>query len=199
MKKRKRRGNKARRLIPCTDSVLLSMFSRVARVLQDHGLVDVSGDLDARTDQAMQILDAQGATTPEGLPMGRCVLLPPRGGRSADLLLVSPWPAEEYDDNLQRKPSPVMFDRTKGGRIVIPARMFLAKFEELARNPAAPERLKILAMTLARRSAMPDIVVPAEVETLALTVLERTGTETILEALPTGLVISINEPLEGAE
>jgi hypothetical protein len=88
----------------------------------------------------------------------------------------------------------IMFDRTAAGEVIVPKRSLLARFEALATNPTAPESTRQFALTLARRSQLDDLVFPADAITLALTVTDRgTGTETVIEALPGGQMISIGE------
>ncbi len=184
------------RMIPCTKSLMDRMLGRVMEVMQERGLIEVGENDEATADQVMHVLEAHGMVTDDrNIPLGRCVLLPRRESGpdpGFSLLLVTPCPADEYDADLRRKPSPVQFERTERGDIVLPSRWLITKLEELADNPAAPAALQPSALDLARRGHVRDMVLPPEMETVALTVAEADGTSRVIEALPGGVVISLD-------
>ena len=108
------------------------------------------------------------------------------------LLLVTPCPVDPYDENLRRKPSPVRFDRNSCGEIILPGQWLLTKVEELAHNPALDEEQRVAALRFSRVAMVGDIVLPAEMQTLALSVPNTDGTTTVLEALPGGYILNMN-------
>ena len=189
-------------MIPFTDDVLKQMMTRVLDELLAHGLLefeqyeegydqDETG-YDKAGDQFMELLRAQGLVDEQNnLPMGRCLVLPSQDG-DLSLLLVTPCPADQYDENLRRKPSPVRFDRNSCGEIILPGHWFLAKVEELADNPALGEEQRLAALRFSRVAMVGDIVLPAEMQTLALSVPKADGTTTVLEALPGGYILNMN-------
>ena len=99
---------------------------------------------------------------------------------------------KQYDENLRRKPSPVRFDRNACGELILPGQWFLAKVEELANNPALGEEQRMAALRLSRVAMVEDIILPAEIQTLALSVPNADGTTTLLEALPGGYILNMN-------
>jgi hypothetical protein len=180
-------------MIPCTKSVLQRMTVRVMEIMCEHGLIEVGADAEELADQTMQVLKSHGHMDAAGnVRLGRCVLLTHHES-SFSLLCASSCPADEYDADLRRKSSPVRFERTVRGEIKLPARWLLTKFEELGENPAASLALQTLALQLSRRAECQDfMVLPHEVETVALTVANADGTETVIEALPGGSVLELN-------
>jgi hypothetical protein len=192
-RKKSSRIRKALAMVPCTDQVMAAMMRRVLEVMGEHGLVDVTADPDDVSDQVMAVMQAQGLTDAHGnVKMGRCLLLPGTASPGLSLLIATPWPAEEHDETLRRKPSPVRFDRNRRGQIVLPGRAILGKLEELADNPTASAVVRTAALTLARRALpLPPIVLPPQAETVALTVSSDNGAERIIEALTAGLVLSV--------
>jgi hypothetical protein len=74
--------------------------------------------------------------------------------------------------------------------IVVPGRWLVARLEELARNPAAPVQLRAEASKLSRRDVIPDLILPAQLETVAVPVEGSGGEWSIIEALPPGYVIT---------
>jgi hypothetical protein len=194
-RKPSKKPQKALAMVPCTDEVLSVMMRRVLEIMQERGLIDVKpDDPDGTADQVMAIAQAHGLTNARGdYVMGRCILLPNSGRPGFSLLLLTPWPADEHDEALQPKASPVRFDRNQQGQIVLPGRALLGKLEELANNPAAPEPVRTAALNLARR-ALPlgPLVLPPQAETVALTV-DRDGADWTIEALTAGLVLSVGQ------
>jgi hypothetical protein len=189
-------------MVPCTNSVMASMTLNVMRVMIERGLLTASStdDPEAVADRIESVLKAQGLTNSAGdLPMGKCLLLPGSNEREFALLLVSPCPADEFDRNLRRRVSPIKFRRTDRNGIAVPGRWLVDKFEELATNTAAPEELRSLARTLSRRADVPDTVLDATVDTVALTVKDADGSLTVIEALPSGVVITITAEEARAE
>ncbi len=180
-----------KRMIPLTESVLSQMVARVLEALQDRGLVEPGPDGEKTADQVMRLCDAQGLVEEGNLPLGRCLLLPRREDELFSLLLVTPWPADEYSEDLCRLPSPVQCQRNHRDQIVLPVRFLLAKFDEVANNPAVPESTRALALQLSRRVLPGDILMPSDTKTIAITIPESDGTTRMIEALPAGLVISV--------
>jgi len=179
-------------MIPFTENVLRQMLTRVLDELLAHDLLefdqDEAGD-EQIGDQFMELLRAQGLVDDHnGLPMGRCLVLPSQDG-DLSLLLVTPCPVDQYDENLRRKPSPVRFDRNSCGEIILPGQWLLTKVEELANNPALGEEQRMAALRFSRVAMVRDLVLPAEMQTLALSVPNPDGTTTVLEALPGGYIL----------
>src|SRR5215813_15104951 len=171
-------------MIPFTEGVLQQMLTRVLGELLAHGLLEFeqyeAGD-EQIGDQFLELLRAQGLVDEHNsLPLGRCLLLPNQDG-DLSLLLVTPCPADQYDENLRRKPSPVRFDRNSCGEIILPGHWFLAKVEELADNPALGEEQRLAALRFSRVAMVGDIVLPVAMQTLALSVPNPDGTITVLE------------------
>ncbi len=179
-------------MIPCTESVMQMMLNKVMEIMLKRGVIERGNDDAAPVGQFIGVLKSQGHIRGDGkMVMGQCLLLPPCGS-AISLLLVSPCPTDEYDADLRRKPSPIKFERTERGEVILPARWLITKLEELAENPAAPSELQTLALQLSRRSHISDMVLPREAETVALTVESADGTETVTEALPGGFVLDLN-------
>ena len=183
-------------MIPYTENVLRQMMTRVLDELIAHGLLEFEQDeagYDKIGDQFMELLRAQGLVDEQnGLPLGRCLVLPSQD-RDLSLLLVTPCPVDQYDENyLQRKPSPVRFDRNACGEVILPGQWLLAKVEEVAHNPALGEEQRMAALRFSRAAMVEDIILPAEMQTLALSVPNADGTTTVLEALPGGYILNMN-------
>ena len=188
----------ARRMIPYSDDISAQTAARVLEVLCEQGLLEASllaADPEKAANQVMQLIAGQGGTNEAGdFQLGQFVLLPGADVTRFSLLLVTPWPAEERDHDLQLRASPITFERTAEDRIAIPARQLLAHFEAIASNPAASKPLRQLTMTLSRRGVMSPVVLPAEVETVALFVeASSTRPREVIEALPPGIVLSVRE------
>jgi len=180
------------RMIPCTEVIMNKMMGAVLDIMVESGSVDGEEDAETMTAQFMQVCREQGLITESGdMPLGQCILLPSPGIR---LLVVTPWPADWYGPELQRKSSPIQFERTEQDEIILPFRWILGKLEELAGNPAASEALRTFALNVSRRAeSQPDLTLPASVETVALKVADdKDGTTTITEALTPGFVLSLS-------
>jgi hypothetical protein len=182
-------------MIPFTEDILRQMMTRVLDELLAHGLLEFEQYEDGHEkigDQFIELLRAQGLVDEHnGIPMGRCLLLPSQD-RDLSLLLVTPCPVDPYDENLRRKPSPVRFDRNACGEIILPGQWLLAKVEELANNPALGEEPRRAALRFSRVAMVEDLILPAEMQTLALSVPNPDGTTTVLEALPGGYIVNMN-------
>ena len=193
----------AESMIPCTPEVMQSMMYRVTEVLLEYGVLpppsdDSEEEAERFGDSAMEVLQAHGLVNSGGdVAVGRCMLLPSQGA-GLSLLLVTPCPVDEYDDNLQRRPSPVRFERTPEGGIVLPGRWFLTRVEELADNPAVPGDLRDTARRFSRTAVMEPLILSPEIPTVALNVRAQDGSQTLLEALPGGttltVILSAGEP-----
>ncbi len=179
------------KMIPCTEAIMNKMMGAVLEIMVKSGLVDDEKDEETMAEQSIQVLREQGLINESGdVVMGQCILLPSPGIR---LLVMTPCPADLHGPELQRKPSPVQFERTEQDEIILPFRWILGKLEELAGNPAASEALRTFALNVSRRAeSQPDLVLPASIETVALKVEEKDGTTSITEALPAGFVISLS-------
>lgn len=182
-------------MIPFTENVLRQMMTRVLDELLAHGLLEFeqyeAGDEKAG-DQLMELLRAQGLVDEHNaIPLGRCLVLPGQD-RDLSLLLVTPCPVDPYDENLRRKPSPVRFNRNACGEIILPGQWLLTKVEELANNLALGEEQRIAALRFSRVARVEDILLPAEMQTLALSVPNADGTTTVLEALPGGYILNMS-------
>lgn len=187
-------------MIPWTDSVIHRMMARVLEILVESGLVEQDQDAEAMADQVMGVLESQGMIANGMVILGQCVLLPPLPGIPAvRLLFATPCPADEYDTDLRPKPSPVRFEQTERGEIIIPGRWLSTKLEELAANPSTLASLRTLALGLSRQAHVPDMVLPLEAETVALRMADADGSERIIEALPGGIIISLAISLARAE
>lgn len=186
----------AESMIPCTPEVLQHMMYRVTEVLLEYGVLvpppdESEQEAERFMQSAMQVFNAQGLINSGGdIAVGRCLLLPNRGA-GLSLLLVTPCPVDEYDDNLQRKPSPVRFERTSEGSIVLPGRWLLTKMEEVADNPAAPEDLRDAARQFSRSALVDQVLLSPEVQTVALKVDNQDGRQAVLEALPGGTTLTM--------
>jgi hypothetical protein len=176
-------------MIPYSNEVMESMFARVAEIMLEQGLVEPQEDVEAFAADVMSILQAQGHVDANGdIVSGKFILLPSQSPE-VSLLLVSPLPADPYDDELRRKPSPIQFGRTASDQIVLPSRTILTIIEELATNPVAPEELQALSLNFSR-CAQPfqDIVLPPEAETVAF----PTEEQDVVEALVSGFILTVN-------
>jgi hypothetical protein len=184
---------KEHHMIPFTDERLTVMLVACLQVLHERGVITSGRDEKETAERLMEFIRAHGAMDRDGeqVYFGRCILLPPTG-RGLSLLLITPCPADEYDEALARKPSPVLFERTENDEIIVPGRWLVTKLEELSMNAAATAELRVLALDLSRRSHVPRIVLPPQAETVAIKVAETDGTERVFEALPGGLVISLD-------
>jgi hypothetical protein len=182
-------------MIPFTEDVLKQMMTRVLDELIAHGLLEFEQDEEGSDDagaQFMELLRAQGLVDEyNNLPMGRCLVLPSQD-LDLSLLLVTPCPADQYDENLRRKPSPVRFDRNSCGEIILPGQWFLAKVEELANNPALGEEQRMAALRFSRVAVVEDLILPADMQTLAIGVPNPDGTTSVLEALPGGYILNMS-------
>ncbi|MBS0165332.1 MAG: hypothetical protein JSR29_04565 [Nitrospira sp.] len=178
-----------RKMIPYSDTAMEAMFAHVADIMLEHGLVEPQDDAEAFAADIMDLLHSQGHVNDLGdVSLGRFLLLPSQSPKLS-LLLVSPLPTDPYDEELRRKPSPIQFSRTASDQILLPSRMLLTIIEELASNPVAPEDLRFICLNVSRRALpFPDIVLPPEVETVAL----PTEQQDIVEALVPGCILTVN-------
>jgi hypothetical protein len=128
------------------------MLNKVMEVMLKRGVIERGNDDAVPVDQFIGVLKSQGHIRSDGKMLtGQCLLLPRRDSGIA-LLLVSPCPTDEYDADLRRKPSPIKFERTERGEIILPARWLITKLEALAENPVAPSELQTLAIFKDRRA-----------------------------------------------
>ncbi len=176
-------------MIPHSNALMEAMFAHMAEIMVEHGLVDPQDDAEAFASDVMTLLQSQGHVNDNGdVILGRFILLPSQS-HVVSLLLVSPLPTDPYDDELRRKPSPIQFGRTASDQIVFPSRMLLTIIEELANNPVLAEDLQVLFMNFSRRALpFPDIILPPDVETVAL----PTEQHDIVEALVPGCILTVN-------
>ena len=108
-------------MVPLTNDIMGQMLVHVVEVMIECGLVQGGAEAEETAARAMQVLAAQGLIDSAGdVPIGTCLLLPGSSGRGFRLLLVTPWLADEYDSDLRRrKTSPIMFDRTAAGEVIV--------------------------------------------------------------------------------
>lgn len=178
-----------RKMIPYSDAAMGDMFAHMAEILVEHGLVQPQDDAEAFAGDVMTLLQSQGHVNDNGdVILGRFILLR-ADSLEISLLLVSPLPADPYDHELRRKPSPIQFDRTENDQIVFPSRMVLTIIEELASNPVIPEELQRSFLNYSR-CALPfaDFELPPEIATVAL----PTDKHDIVEALMPGWILHVN-------
>ena len=186
----------AESMIPCTPDVMQNMMYRVTDVLLEYGVLqpptdDSQEEAERFTDSAMKLFEEHGLVNSNGdFAVGRCMLLPSQGV-GLSLLLVTPCPVDEYDDNLERRPSPVRFERTSEGAIVLPRRWFLSKVEELADDPAIPEELRDAARQFSRTALVDPLILSLETPTVALNVGAQDESQVVLEALPGGTTFTV--------
>lgn len=182
-------ASKGRKMIPYSDVAMGEMFAHMAEIMVERGLVEPQDDAEAFAGDVMNLLQSQGHVNEHGdVVLGRFILLPSQSPE-VSLLLVSPLPADPYDDELRRKPSPIQFGRTASDQIVFPSRMMLTIIEDLADNPVVPEELQDLFLNFSRCALpFPDIELPPEVETVAL----PTEKLDIVEALMPGWILTVN-------
>lgn len=173
------------------------MQNNVVNTLIDVGLLDFPADQTEQESLAeayIDVLDAQGLlrSPDNAIELGRCVVLP-SSAEELSLLLVTPSPVDEYDEELRRKTSPVMFERRPNGDICLPQRWLLTQIEHLADNPLAPEEVQACARMVSLTAVIPGggIIVPHTTDTIALSLSNDDGTETVLEALPGGLTFTL--------
>ena len=191
MKKRGNRRTPARRMIPWTQDIGNQAFLPVMQLLAEHGLIEVGTDPEAAADEVERVFRDHGVLNAAGdAYLGKCVLLP-SSDRGFSLLIATPCQADEYDSSLHRKPSPVTFDRTAEDRIILPGRWLLALLEDLARNPQASNELRADALNISRRGEVAPIVLPVDMETVALRVIDKDGSVTTIEALLPESIISV--------
>ncbi len=178
-----------RKMIPYSDAAMGEMFAHMAEILVEHGLVEPQADAEAFAGDVMNLLHSQGQVNDNGdVILGRFILLPSQSPEIS-LLLVSPLPADPYDEEIRRKPSPIQFGRTADDRIVFPSRMVLTIIEELASNPVVSEELQMSFLNFSRCALpFPDIELPLDVETVAL----PTDKHDIVEALMPGWILHVN-------
>lgn len=176
-------------MIPYSDAAMGEMFAHMAEILVEHGLVEPQTDAEAFAGDVMTLLHSQGHVNDRGdVILGRFIVLPSQSPE-VSLLLVSPLPADPYDDELRRKPSPIRFGRTADDRIVFPSRTVLTIIEELARNPVLSEEVQVSCLNFSRCALpFPDFELPPEIETVAL----PTDTHDIVEALMPGWILHVN-------
>lgn len=178
-----------RRMIPYSKALMESMFAQVAAILLDQGVLDSRDDEEAFADDVLNLLRTHGhLNADDEIVLGRFLLLPSQPPE-VSLLLASPLPVDLYDDALHRKPSPVHFRRTPSGQIVFTSRMMLTVLEELASNPAASEEMRTLFLNYSRYAPpLDDIVLPPQVETVAL----PTESHDLVEAILPGWILTVH-------
>ncbi|HSA87729.1 MAG TPA: hypothetical protein VLE46_16260 [Nitrospira sp.] len=161
----------------------------MAEIMMEHGLVEPQDNAETFAGDVMHLLQSQGHVNDNGdVILGRFIVLPSQSPE-VSLLLVSPLPADPYDDELRRKPSPIRFARTASDQILFPSRMVLTILEESASNPVIPEELQMSFLNFSRCALpFPDFELPPEIETVAL----PTDKHDIVEALMPGWILTVN-------
>lgn len=99
---------------------------------------------------------------------------------------ITPVPAGIYTEDLQRKPPPILFDRTAEGEIVVPGRWWQSNFERLGEDTEAPAEVRQRAALLARHARFSDALLHADVETIAILAPDEKGELAPHEAVPPG-------------
>lgn len=114
---------------------------------------------------------------------------------------ITPVPAGPYTDDLQRKTSPILFDRTAEGEVILPGRWWQLAFERLSEDEQAPADVRQRAAVVARQARFSDAVLPADVETIAILAPDENGQLVPHEAVPPGTeaVILVEGELERQE
>jgi hypothetical protein len=91
-------------------------------------MVEVQADWLATAAAAMQVCRTQGLVdADDNFTAGGCLLLPATTPGIVSLLLVTPCPADLHGPDLQPRPSPVRFERTDDGRLILAARWLAAR------------------------------------------------------------------------
>ena len=102
------------------------------------------------------------------------------------LCVVTPIPAGLDARNPQPEARPVMFDRTRADEIVVPGRWWQVMLDNVSGDSAAPAEMRQMAATLAATTTCPDVLLPAESDTVQIWVSDSRGHLATYEALPPG-------------
>jgi hypothetical protein len=168
----------AARMLPWDLNDVHQMLIRAGHALRACGLIDALDDAGAG-EQFLDVLAHQGMDRETRVTLGQCVL----GYISSQafaLVVVTPAPATK-----------ARFDRTDDDRIIVPAAWIQAKVQALADNALALPRVRDLTRELLESPIIRDVVLPADIETVAVEFTDVTGAVMTVEALPGGCVIAV--------
>ena len=87
---------------------------------------------------------------------------------------------------LRLKASPVLFDRTPEGHILIPSWEWASMFEALSHNPTYPQAWRDNALRSSREDDFHDAVLPLDTQTIEVMMSDHQGGFLVVEALPPG-------------
>lgn len=102
------------------------------------------------------------------------------------LAVITPILAGLDAGDAQLEARPVMFDRTRADEIVVPGRWWQVMLENVSEDTAAPAEMRQMATTLAATTTCPDVVLPADSDTVEIAVPDPRGHVVRHEALPPG-------------
>jgi hypothetical protein len=105
--------------------------------------------------------------------------------------VVTPLGADDHTETLERKTSPILFDRTPDGGVRVPWRWWQRWFERLG----ASNRW---SADVARRGEFEDCVLPATTDTVAMVGEDATGAPLTWEVLPPGTLLTVRVRLPEA-
>jgi hypothetical protein len=102
------------------------------------------------------------------------------------LCVVTPIPAGLDARDSQPEARPVMFGRTRADEIVVPGRWWQVMFDNVSGDSAAPAEMRQMAATLAATTTCRDVLLPANSDTVQISVPDSQGHLATYEALPPG-------------
>jgi hypothetical protein len=105
--------------------------------------------------------------------------------------LITPLRAGIYTDDLQRKPPPFLFDRTRDGRVMLPGRWFVTVLEGIRDDPTRPAAERALAARARTAGQFLDVMIPAFLVTRTTVTWSATGEEVECELLSPPLTLTI--------
>jgi hypothetical protein len=135
------------------------------------------------------------------VPLGRFVPVVSRTDNELvviQLLTITPIIANPYSGAwLTKKRPPIMFDRNAAGEISIPGRWWHAMFERLCEDEThdVPVEVKAQARAAAHAIHLPDVVLPADHDTIEIYAPDDSGDLVSFEALPPGGRITMKIPV----
>lgn len=114
------------------------------------------------------------------------------------LLTITPIIANPYSGTgLTKKRPPIMFDRTAAGEISIPGRWWQTMFERLSEHETddVPAGVRVKARAAAQSIHVPDVLLPADHDTIEIYAPDDSGDLVSFEALPPGGRITMKIPV----
>jgi hypothetical protein len=139
------------------------------------------------------LAEQYGFTDAEGdVALGRFDMEATAGG----LLIhkITPIPAGLYSEALERKTPPIRFDRTPAGEIILPGRWWQLWFERVQELEELPAAMRRDAGVAATGVVFPDILLPADTDTIVIDAPDWDGRLVAHEALPPGGQIRLTLP-----